>query len=162
MSKSMLSEIQRLRGMTVGDLQAEWLKLYGEPSRSRNRQFLFRRLAWRVQELALGGLSDRARERIAELAPDSFVRARTPVRGHVAPVPVPDTTPRSRRDPRLPVPGTVLVREYRGRELRLTVLESGFELDGTVYGSLSEAARSITGSKWNGRLFWGLTKRKRR
>ena len=162
MTRSMLITINELRQMTVAELRSEWLRLYGEPSRSRNREYLFRRLAWRVQELAYGGLSARAKARIAELAPESFARARTPLMANDTPAAASDVaSPRSPRYPRLPSPGTVLVREYRDRELRLTVLESGFELDGTVYGSLSEAARAVTGSKWNGRLFWGLTKRKR-
>ncbi len=67
-----------------------------------------------------------------------------------------------RRDLRLPSPGTVLTREYRGRELRLLVLDDGFELDGQRFGSLSEAARHVTGSRWNGKLFFGLTKRNRK
>ncbi len=159
----MLSEIQRLRAMTVAQLQLRWRELYGEECRSRNREFLFRRLAWRTQELAHGGLSAAADARIAELAPDAYVRARTPAAANVAPVAAVETAPpRPARDPRLPVPGTVIVRDYRGRQLRLTVLDDGYELDGIRYGSLSEAARAATGSHWNGKLFWGVTQRKRK
>ena len=61
MDTSMLGRINALRRMTVGELRDEWFRLYGEPTRSRNRDYLFRRLAWRVQELQHGGLSDRAR-----------------------------------------------------------------------------------------------------
>ena len=71
-------------------------------------------------------------------------------------------TAKPKRDPRLPSIGAVLTRQYRSRELRLLVLDDGFELDGVHYRSLSEAARAITGSRWNGRLFWGLTERKRK
>ena len=67
----------------------------------------------------------------------------------------------TRRDPRLPSPGSTIVRECRGRTLRLNVLDDGFELDGSHYDSLSEAARAATGAHWNGRLFWGLSKRSR-
>ncbi len=164
MDKSMLGEINRLRQMTVGELREEWLRLYGEPSRSRNRDFLWRRLAWRVQELAVGGLSDAAKGRIVELAPATFTR--TQVRrgfqlpdGDAGP---PPAKPKTFRDARLPSPGTVIVRRWRGRDLRLVVLQDGFELDGVRYGSLSEAARAATGSHWNGRLFWGVTQRSRR
>ena len=162
-STSMLAEIQRLRAMSVAELQQRWHALYGEECRSRNRDYLWRRLSWRTQELARGGLTAAARTRLAELAPDAYVRARTPPVANVAPVvaeePVP---PPPRRDPRLPVPGTVIVRDYRGRQLRLTVLDDGYELDGVRYGSLTEAAKAATGSHWNGRLFWGLTERKRK
>lgn len=161
----MLREISRLRELSVADLRAEWLRLYGEPSRSRNRDYLWRRLAWRVQELADGGLSDSARARVVELARTGFCRARTPaeIDGPLQDGPGTEvTTPLPPwRGQRLPPPGTVIVRNYKGKELRLVVLTDGCELDGIRYGSLSEAARAITGSKWNGRLFWGLSKRKR-
>jgi len=161
---SMLREIQRLRAMTVAQLQVRWRELYGEESRSRNRDFLWRRLAWRVQELQLGGLSDRARARINELAPDAFIRAQVP-RGAVSEtIPIQDVTsrPKTVRDARLPSVGTIIARRWRGKELRLHVLQDGYELDGVRYASLSEAARAVTGAHWNGKLFWGLAQRKRR
>ena len=70
--------------------------------------------------------------------------------------------PTTRRDPRLPPPGSTIAREYRGQTLRLQVLDNGFELDGIHYDSLSEAARVVTGQRWNGPLFWGLRDRKRK
>ncbi len=167
MDTTVIRRIHVLRRMSVAELRAEWERLYGEPTRSRNRDYLFRRLAWRVQETEHGGLSDRARARIEELAPDSLTRARTPREALDAAVAVIQPKPVDRasgpkRDPRLPAPGTVITRTYRGRELRLLVLDDGFELDGVHYRSLSEAARAVTGSRWNGLLFFGLTERKRR
>ncbi len=163
METTLIRRIHRLREMTVGDLRLEWLKLYGEPTRSRNRDYLWRRLAWRVQELAHGGLSDAARAKIDELAPDSFTRDRTPQNGNGA-APVDEHhqhQPRIHRDRRLPVPGTVLTRQYKGQEIRVVALDDGFEWDGRRYGSLSAVAKAVTGQKWNGWLFFGLTKRKR-
>ena len=96
--------------------------------------------------------------------PFSFMRSRTPreaLEAAIASAP-PKLAERPKRDPRLPAPGTVITRIYRGRDLQLHVLDDGFELDGVHYRSLSEAARAVTGSKWNGRLFWGLTERKRK
>ncbi len=165
METTLLRELQRIQRLSVSELQAEWSRLYGgESCRSRNRTYLVKRLCWRIQELTHGGLGDRARARIDELAADTFTRARTPREALDAAVAAnsPKPTPGPKRDPRLPVPGTVITRTYRGRELRLLVLEDGFELDGVHYRSLSEAARAVTGSKWNGRLFWGLTERKRK
>ncbi len=164
MEGSVIREIQRLRKMNVAELRAKWVELYGEESRSQNRDFLFRRLAWRIQELAYGGLSETAKERIVALAPETFVRARVPV-GFRPPALAPaaaETPPRTVRDPRLPTPGTVISRQYHGPELRLVVLDDGYEFDGVRYASLSEAARAITGARWNGRLFWGVTLRNRR
>jgi len=162
-SETIIKEIQALQRMSVGELRVEWQRLYGEPTRSRNKTFLWRRLAWRVQELAHGGLPDDTKGRILALAPATFTRAQTPPRfgsalGLVASPP--GSSPR--RDPRLPAPGSIIMREYRGQTLRLQVLDDGFELDGVRYESLSEAARVVTGQRWNGPLFWGLRDRKRK
>ena len=165
MSTSILPEIRRIQSLHVSELQVEWTRLYdGEPCRSRNKAYLVRRLCWRVQELRHGGLSDDTRARLQELAPDRFTRRSIPASFD----PTTDATPRPRpvgatRDDRLPAAGTVIVRRWRDRDLRLLVrADGGFELDGNVYGSLSEAARGATGSRWNGWLFWNVTPRKRR
>ena len=158
MESSVIRQIHRLRQMTVGDLRLEWMKLYGESTRSRNRDYLWKRLAWRVQELANGGLSDDARKRINDLDVEGFIRARTP---NVA-APAADSERRPARDPRLPSPGSVITKQYKGRELRVVVRENGLELDGTMYPTATALAKSVTGSKSiNGWLFLGITKRKR-
>lgn len=164
MQGGVIAKIQALQRMSVGELHAEWMRLYGEPSRSRHRDYLIRRLCWRVQELAYGGLSDAAKARIAELAPAGFVRARVP--NGFEPLAI-DAAPiekplRASRDPRLPSPGTVITRRWRGRELRLLVLDDGYEVDGVRYESLTAAARGITGQAWSGWLFFGLRQRSRR
>ena len=74
---SVIRSIHALRQMTVSEMQTQWLRLNGEPTRSKNRDYLYRRLAWRIQELQHGGLSRTARDRIDELAPPEFTRART-------------------------------------------------------------------------------------
>ncbi len=160
MDTSMLGQISALRRMTVTELRGQWLRLYGEPTRSRNRDYLWKRLAWRVQELANSGLSERAKQRIDELAPDDLVRATTPKQ--TATVANRGGTPARRRDPQLPSPGTVLSRHYHGHEIRVSVHDNGFEWDGQMYGSLSAVARAVTGARWNGKLFFGLTERKRK
>ena len=167
MEKTMLGEINRLRQMSLAELRQEWERLYGEPARSGNRDFLFRRLAWRIQELAHGGLSDAARTRLDELGQDAFDRATSRrQRAHDA-----DPQPRVEsaakvtriRDARRLTPGTVLTREYHGHEIRVVALDDGqFEYDGQVFSSLSAVAQAVTGAKWNGRLFFGLTQRQRR
>ena len=157
MEKSMLGEINRLRQMSVADLCQEWERLYSEPTRSRNKDFLFRRLAWRVQELAHGGLSDKAKGRIEELAQE--IIPTKPPENALAKA----ATPARVRDLRLPTPGTVLTRVYHGHEIRVVALEDGhFEWDGRIFSSLSAVAQAVTGAKWNGMLFFGLTERKRR
>ncbi len=161
MADSVLRRIHALRQMNVAELRCEWERLYNEPTNSRNREHLYRRLAWRLQELQHGGLSRHARSRIDELASDSFVRARARQLPQDAPR-APETARNPRRDVRLPAPGTVITKAYKGQELRLVVHDDHFELDGQSFRSLSEAARHVTGSRWNGPLFWGLTRRHRK
>jgi hypothetical protein len=160
--RTVLAQIARLKRMPVAELRLEWRRLYGEETRSRNRDYLWKRLAWRVQELAYGGLDEATKQRLEELAPETYVRARRP-NGFdpdraLAPAQPP---PASKRDARLPTPGTVLTRSWHGNEIRVLVREDGYEHDGTMYGSLSALARAVTGQRWNGKLFFGLTTRKR-
>ena len=165
---SPIAEIQALRRMTVAELRARWVELYGSEPRSRNKDYLWRRLAWKVQERAYGGLSDAARARLTELASEvslGDLRVRPPKGFDPDALADSAEKPLSAepvRDPRLPRPGTVLVRPYRGRDLRVLVLEDGFEWDGRRFSSLSETAKAITGQHWNGRLFFGLTQRSRK
>ena len=76
MDNTVIRRIHALRQMTVAELRVEWERLYGEPTSSRNRDYLFRRLAWRVQEIAHGGLSDAAKARIVHNLPRSMARKR--------------------------------------------------------------------------------------
>jgi len=162
---SVTDQIDALRRMTVGDLRVRWRELYGEDTRSCNRVYLWRRLAWRVQELAYGGLSERAKARLAELSKDDDLRMLPPRSWQPSAsnsgAPAPETPRQPLRDPRLPKPGSTLSRQYRGHEVRILVLEDGFEYEGRQYASLSALAREITGQRWNGLLFFGLTKRER-
>ncbi len=128
----------------------------GEEPRSYHKTWLWRRLAWAIQAKEFGGLSARAKARLEELAVDAEAwmplgkQAFQSERG-AAPVP-------KSRDPRLPTPGTVLTRPYRGRTIAVTVLDGGFEYEGRRYKSLSAVAKAITGSHWNGLGFFGLAK----
>lgn len=165
MERSMAARIRELRAMNVGELAARYREVFGEETRSRNKDWLWKRVAWRIQALEEGDLSERARRRAAELARDADVRVRPPRDAFERTAP--GGRPRSgtvpfapHRDVRLPLPGTTLTREYKGRVLRVTVLDGGFEFEGRVYRSLSAVAREVTGSTWNGFLFFGLTERR--
>ena len=115
-------------------------------------------MAWRLQAQTLGDLSERARQRAAELADDAELRRRAPRRFWDALNARSTGTPR--RDPRLPAPGTVLTRVYQQRSIEVKVLETGFEHSGKMYASLSAVAYQVTGTHWNGFLFFGLNKGK--
>jgi hypothetical protein len=157
MTEALAMEIARLGKLKTKALQARYGELFGEESRSSNHAHLFRRIAWRLQANAEGGLSERARKRAAELAHDADLRLRAPrhfwrADGSVGLEPVPA------RDPRLPPVGTVLKRVYGERTIEVTVLATGFEFEGKSYPSLSLIAQRVTGTLWNGFLFFGLQK----
>jgi len=144
-------DIEALRGQTVAQLKAKYRELFGEASRSNHKQFLVRRVAWRLQAVAEGDLSERARQRALALAQDADLRLTAPRAQSAVPANV------SRyRDPRLPSPGTVLTRNFQGTIFTVEVLQEGFRYQDRVYRSLSAVARQISGTQWNGFLFFGL------
>ena len=167
-TRTIQQQIDELRGMPVSRLRERYAEAFGEPTTSGNRQWLFRRVAWRIQSLAEGDLSERARRRAAELARDVDVRVRPPVerdtgadrRAGARLVTITGRIASAGND-RLPAPGTVLRRIFKGAEHEVTVLPNGFEYDGKAYRSLSAVATAITGSHWNGFLFFGLTRKER-
>ncbi len=154
--KEIAKEIARLRKMSTGELREQYAQVFGEETRSHNKPHLFRKIAYRLQEKAFGGVSERTRARARELLDESLVRTNrlVPHRGWKGPVQ--DSSP---RDPRLPAVGTILTKEHRGRVYKVRVAEEGFEFEGKTYRSLSAVAREITSTHWNGYLFFGLTGR---
>ena len=166
MEAGTVQQIQGLSRMTVGELRKKYLEVFGEETRSYHKAFLCKRIAWRLQALAEGDLSERARRRAGELANDADLRLRAP-RDRSRPGSAAEqarTAGRlsTSRDRRLPLPGTLLVRAFQGRDLVVQVLDDGFAFEGRRYRSLSAIARQVTGSQWNGFVFFGLTRGKRR
>jgi hypothetical protein len=155
--------IDELRGLNVAALKLRYREIFGEESRSSNKQFLFRRIAWQLQAKAEGDLSERARRRAAEIADDADIRTRAPKDFHTSPEQgVYSALDRSRpqKDWRLPAPGTLLTRRLDGRDIIVKVLKDGFEYQSRYYRSLSAIAREVTGTRWNGLLFFGLAERR--
>jgi hypothetical protein len=156
---SVWKEIEHLRGATVRELRAKYFELFGQPSRSNHKQFLFRRVAWRLQALAYGDLSDEARRQALALAQDADLRIKAPRHLVGTPQQVLQSTLRSRRKPgrdeRLPEPGSILRREFKGQIVVVQVLEQGFQYQDRFYRSLSAIARQVTGTHWNGYSFFG-------
>ena len=141
MNNSVLAQLSALPSKTTPELKQLWRDLYDREPPSYNKQFLVKRLAYRIQELAYGGLSARAEAKLNELIQeeDRRLKGKLPVRKG-------DRT----------IVGTRLIREWQGVEHSATVLDDGFEYQGRRYKSLSAVARAITGTRWNGPLFWGL------
>ena len=159
--QNLTREVVALQRLPMNELKARYTEAFGEATNTKNRAWLVKRLAWRLQAIAEGDLSERARQRAAELANDADLRM-TPPRGKAAMDLAPERTAtkaaRFEQDGRLPLPGTILTRTYKGRQLQVQVLRDGFEFDGQVYRSLSAVAKAITGSYCNGYLFFKLTK----
>jgi hypothetical protein len=158
-------EVKTLKSMCIVDLREKYREVFGENPRSSHKDFLIKRIAWRIQALAYGGLSERARQRAEELANDADLRIRAP-KGFYKPEAASEasecTTVRSfspSHDRRLPMPGAALTREYQGETIRVTVLDKGFEYNGEIYRSLTAVTKAITGSHWNGYLFFNLGKK---
>ena len=158
MSESIAAQIKRLQTMTVARLRERWVEVFGEETRQRNRQAMWKRLAEKIQEQHYGGLSDKARDGIVELRQE-FENTPTDTwfnGKRQSASTAPQRPPRGRRDKRLPPVGTVLTRRYRGHDIAVKVLDDGFEFEGQVYRSLSAIAREITGTSWNGFTFFGI------
>lgn len=153
MQSTMSQELATLQGLSPGELKDRYAALFGDTPRTGNKVWLLRRIAWRMQSLAEGDLSERARRRAMELANDADIRTSAP-----KVLPMPRSAPPV--DDRVPPPGSVLTRNYKGRTLQVLVLKEGFEFEGETYPTLSALAKKVTGSHVNGFLFFGLTKRK--
>ena len=150
-------ELAALKRMTPAELRGKYRDVFDEDSRSGHKEWLIKRIAWRMQANAEGGLSERAKRRALELANDGDLRMQAPraVQRRVLPMaPAPPTSPNGR----LPPPGSVITRPYKGRSLQVTVRADGFEYEGDVFKSLSAVAKTITGSHCNGFLFFRLNK----
>jgi hypothetical protein len=158
MSLDVDAELDSLRCLTVDKLRAKYADVFGEATRSRHKEYLIKRIIWRMQANEEGGLSERARQRAMELANDADLRLTAPRQPKLSPGAEERTksvaaTLSISRDL---LPGTTLKRYYKGRPVRVTVLDDGFEFEGNRYKSLTAVTKVITGKHWNGYHFFGL------
>jgi hypothetical protein len=140
---SVAARVAALPKTPTPELKAMWRELYDKEPPGFSRSYLVSRLAYRIQELAYGGLKPATRAKLDALA-DGL-----------------DPKAARKRVTDRPVVGTRLIREWRGVEHTVTVLADGFEWEGRRYKSLSAVARAITGARWNGPMFFGLRGNKR-
>jgi hypothetical protein len=138
---SVVAQLAALRKMSVVELKQRWEALFGTPAPNNSRSYLEVRLGNRIQELMLGGLS-RDTRRVLDLLVKELEGK--------------NTRKAIMTDPRKPIPGTRLLREWDGAEHSVTVLRDGFDWQGRKFKSLSAVARAITGTQWNGYRFFGL------
>lgn len=136
-----LGRLAALRTTATPDLKQQWRELFGKEPPPHNRAYLQSRLAYRIQELAYGGLRPETLKRLLALG-EQLDGGNIVLR-------------RIRGDDK-PVAGTRLVRQYQGIDFSVTVTTTGYEWEGRPYRSLSAIARAITGTRWNGWAFFGL------
>ena len=157
------AELAALERMNVWELRERHVELFGEPSRSFHRQFLVRQIAWRLQATKEGGLPEEVRQYALAIARDcphatriagNAARRKSGLSLETSVA----TKLNSRHDSRLPMPGSLLVKEIDGETHVVKVLRDGFEYGDRTFGSLSAVAQEITGTKWNGYRFFGLAK----
>lgn len=146
--KTIAQEIAELREMRVPELVERYEEVFGKRPRTGHRVWLWRRIAWRIQEMRFGGLSTVAKRRLDELIEELDL----PLGGA--------RTVRKATRPGEPMAGTTVVRVWKGTEIRAAKVDGGWEHDGVVYRSLSSVAKAVTGSHWSGPGFFRLTKRR--
>ena len=158
MSVNMAKELAALGRMTVKQLREKHVEVFGEATRSGNKDYLRKRIAWRIQANAHGDLSEQARRRADELANDADLRTTAPKvrKTEDRPALTRQTSVAFDSDSRLPMAGSNIKRLYKGREIVVRVLPKGFEHEGEVYRTLSAVAKAITGTHWNGYHFFNL------
>ncbi|HPQ72198.1 MAG TPA: DUF2924 domain-containing protein [bacterium] len=144
MTESIVRQIARLQKMPIEALRERWRDLFGNEPPAYCRSLLVRRLGYRLQELAHGGLDPQDRELIKNAVVDGKFAEAAPLKKN---------RPRQKD---MPVTGTRLIREWNGGRYEVTVVNDGFEFQGKTYRSLTAITKVITGAHWNGPAFWGL------
>jgi len=151
-----LREIMALKNCTLSELKAKYTALFGpECAIPSNKVYLWRKIAYKLQEIEHGGISSLAQGKIEE-----FIQKYDPVNNKdLRPFSNPDNNGKQAklsRDKRLPIPGTLITKEYKGAHLEIKVMEKGFEYNKKQYRSLTAIAKELTGAHWNGYLFFNL------
>ncbi len=139
-------ELGKLAKLPTGALREKYTELYGKPVKTGNRQFLLKKVAWKLQADAHGGLSEKAKARAAEIVDATGVGTKLATK-------IKDARP---RDPRLPAPGSIITKTWREKDLQVLVGENDFEFEGQKWRSLSAIASKLLGCPSNGFLFFGL------
>ena len=153
---NLITAIMAMKAASLEELTAKYAELFGQASPcSGNKVFLWRRIAHKLQENAYGGLSGAAEGRIQTLIAQYDPVNNKALRPGNA-VAVTENKPKKKRDMRLPIPGTVITKEYKGQIIEIRVMDGGFDYKGTVYKTLTAIAKVITGAHWNGFLFFNL------
>jgi len=156
MEQAKLEKIMELKDKSLLELKAIYKEVYrSETAPSSNKVYLWRKIAYKLQEIEHGGISAEAQGKIEE-----FIQKYDPVNNKALRPGVSSDNKGKKsklsRDKRLPIPGTIITKEYKGTSLEVKVLEKGFEYNNKQYKSLTAIAKEVTSAHWNGYLFFGL------
>ena len=153
-------EVAVMHRMTVDQLRTKYSEVFGETTNGRHKDWLIKRIAWRMQANAEGDLTERARKRAMELANDADIRMNPPRSRKLSEGALERTitTPVAIEASRELLPGIKLQRDYKGQRISVTVLAKGFLYEGECYKSLTAVAKAVTGKHWNGFHFFNLRK----
>lgn len=147
-----MNEIMALKNAPAEELIKRYKELYNEDTTGTHKTYLWRKIVYKLQEQEHGSLSAKAKERLKALIEEfdpinnKALRPDKPMGGQQVSI----------KDKRLPIPGTVITKEYKGTNYQVKVLEKGFEYNGKIYKTLSAIAKEISGAHWNGYLFFNL------
>lgn len=151
MDNSMLERILALKEAPLPELQNKYSEVFdGNKATSNNKTYLWQRIAYRIQELEYGGIPEGTYNKVKKLVEEFDPINNKTLRPEIA------NKQLITRDRRLPIPGTIITKNYKGTEIRVKVLEKGFEYNGKVYRTLTAVAKEVTGSHWNGFAFFNL------
>lgn len=156
MEGALLAQIMELKDKPLEELRAQYAEVFKAEATSNNRVYLWRKLAYKLQEIEYGGLSEETQGRINELIERYDPVNNKTLRPQESATNNSPKKPLSSHDRRLPIPGTVITKEYKGKSLAVKVLHGGFEFNGKTYKTLSAIAKEVTGAHWNGYLFFNL------
>ena len=153
MREDILNQILALKEMKSEELLRKYLEIFDDQRpKINNAEYLRKKISYRIQEIAHGGLSDAAKTRLEQL-----ITVYDPINNRLLRKTTgKESSVKIKRDRRLPIPGSIITKIYKGVEIKIKVLEKGFEYDGKTYRTLSQVANVLSGNHWNGYLFFGL------
>jgi hypothetical protein len=156
MEENLLSQIMALRNASIEDLAKKYQELFPDrKAPTNNKIFLWKQIAYKLQEIEYGGLSSEAQDKLKGLIQEydpinnKAYRSKEQLGKNLQ-------KHSSLKDNRLPIPGSIITKTYKGNDIQVKILEKGFEYKGKIYKSLSAIAKDITGNHWNGYIFFGL------
>jgi len=157
MNEKIAQEVQTLKNAELSQIQARYKELFSGPEMtSTNKPYLIKKVTYKLQELAEGGLSDEAKMRIIELIEKYDPINNKALRPQVLSAGKNVVSIPFMRDKRLPIPGTVIYKKYKNQDIHVKILDKGFEYKDKYYRSLSAVAFELTGAHWNGFSFFNL------